>query len=186
MDQTFPSRPPSALLTLLISHFQKLNHSHFIGLSTVVQQLLELRGSCHVLATKRAPFVSILRRPVPAFRCCLSLAGGLNSTTAGLGNPLDAIGEFKGEYRRIASDLRNAYDGQSSGPLESDRPWDAYTDDHLGVMEIIWASGSSWCWASAFGGPFIPGTLRRAPDRVVAAVLAQAERVASGDARSFL
>jgi hypothetical protein len=33
--------PPSALLTLLISHFQKLNHSHFIGLSTVVQQLLE-------------------------------------------------------------------------------------------------------------------------------------------------
>ncbi|HVA94161.1 MAG TPA: hypothetical protein VNI36_04585, partial [Candidatus Dormibacteraeota bacterium] len=34
-------RPPSALLTLLISHFQKLNHHHFNGLSTVVQQLLE-------------------------------------------------------------------------------------------------------------------------------------------------
>src|SRR6202521_643020 len=32
--------PPSALLTLLISHFRILNHSHFIGLSTVVQQLL--------------------------------------------------------------------------------------------------------------------------------------------------
>ncbi len=32
--------PPSALLTLLISHFQKLNHSHFKGLSTVVQQPL--------------------------------------------------------------------------------------------------------------------------------------------------
>ncbi|HVB88112.1 MAG TPA: hypothetical protein VNK23_15730, partial [Candidatus Dormibacteraeota bacterium] len=32
--------PPSALLTLLISHFQKLNHHHFNGLSTVVQQLL--------------------------------------------------------------------------------------------------------------------------------------------------
>jgi hypothetical protein len=37
--------PPSALLTLLISHFQKLNHSHFIGLSTVVQQLLVFKGS---------------------------------------------------------------------------------------------------------------------------------------------
>src|SRR6266853_2202612 len=32
--------PPSALLTLLISHFQQLNHSHFNGSSTVVQQLL--------------------------------------------------------------------------------------------------------------------------------------------------
>src|SRR3984893_16715836 len=31
--------PPSALLTLLISYFQKLNHHHFNGLSTVVQQL---------------------------------------------------------------------------------------------------------------------------------------------------
>src|ERR1700681_2580296 len=33
--------PPSALLTLLISHFTKLNHRHFRGLSQVVQQLLE-------------------------------------------------------------------------------------------------------------------------------------------------
>ena len=32
--------PPSALLTLLISHFQKLNHRHFNGLSRVMQQLL--------------------------------------------------------------------------------------------------------------------------------------------------
>src|SRR5258708_2233440 len=32
--------PPSALLTLLISYFQTLNHHHFNRLSTVVQQLL--------------------------------------------------------------------------------------------------------------------------------------------------
>jgi hypothetical protein len=31
---------PSALLALLISHFRKLNHHHFRGLSTVMQQLL--------------------------------------------------------------------------------------------------------------------------------------------------
>src|ERR1700730_138262 len=37
-------RPPSALLTLLISYFQKLNHHHFNGLSTVVQQLLAIFG----------------------------------------------------------------------------------------------------------------------------------------------
>jgi hypothetical protein len=33
-------RPSSALLSLLISHFQKLNHNHLNGLSQVVQQLL--------------------------------------------------------------------------------------------------------------------------------------------------
>jgi hypothetical protein len=32
--------PPSALLTLLISYFRILNHSHFNGLFKVVQQLL--------------------------------------------------------------------------------------------------------------------------------------------------
>src|SRR5712664_1459319 len=32
--------PPSALLTLLISHFRLINHSHFNGLCKVVQQLL--------------------------------------------------------------------------------------------------------------------------------------------------
>ncbi|MBV8168351.1 MAG: hypothetical protein JO021_16255, partial [Alphaproteobacteria bacterium] len=50
--------------------------------------------------------------------------GGLNSTIAGLkgGNPFPAIDEFKGEYRVIVADLRNAVPGQSSGPLEVDRP----------------------------------------------------------------
>src|SRR3954466_14971042 len=60
--------------------------------------------------------------------------GGLNSTISALrrGAPFDPIAEFKDEYRCIASDLRNADGGESTGPLEIDRPWDAYTDDHLG------------------------------------------------------
>jgi hypothetical protein len=45
-------RPPSALLTLLISYFQKLNHHHFNGLSTVVQQLLV---SANVFANSLMP-----------------------------------------------------------------------------------------------------------------------------------
>src|ERR1019366_8918249 len=57
------------------------------------------------------------------FPLLLIAGGGLNSTIAGLGNPFDAIGEFKGEYRCIAADLRNATTGQSSGPLEIDRRW---------------------------------------------------------------
>jgi pimeloyl-ACP methyl ester carboxylesterase len=106
------------------------------------------------------------------FPLLLIAGGGLNSTIAGLGNPFDAIGEFKGEYRCIAADLRNAYDGQSSGPLEIDRPWDSYTDDHLGLMDHL-SIGKFMVLGFCIGGPFIWNLLRRAPDRIVAAVLAQ-------------
>ena len=52
------------------------------------------------------------------FPLLLIPGGGLNSVIAGLRNPFDVIEEFKGEYRCIAADLRNANPGQSSGPLE--------------------------------------------------------------------
>src|SRR6266446_6597879 len=71
------------------------------------------------------------------FPLLLIAGGGLNSTISGLANPFNPIPEFKAEYRCIASDLRNANGGKSSGPLEIDRPWDAYTDDHLGLMDHL-------------------------------------------------
>src|SRR4051812_23005510 len=74
------------------------------------------------------------------FPLLLIAGGGLNSTIAGLSgpsSPFNPIEEFKAEYRCIASDLRNASAGQSSGPLEVDRPWDAYTEDHLGLMDHL-------------------------------------------------
>jgi len=100
--------------------------------------------------------------------------GGLNSTIAGLksGHPFDPIAEFRGEYRSITADLRNANGGQSYGPLEIDRPWDAYTDDHLAVMDHLRIE-KFLVLGFCIGGPFIWNLLRRAPDRVVAAVLAQ-------------
>jgi pimeloyl-ACP methyl ester carboxylesterase len=108
------------------------------------------------------------------FPLLLIAGGGLNSTISGLtrGSPFNPIGEFKDEYRCIASDLRNANEGQSSGPLEIDRPWDAYTDDHLGLMDHL---GIQQFMVLGFciGGPFIWNLLKRAPNRVVAAVLAQ-------------
>src|SRR4051812_17861633 len=106
------------------------------------------------------------------FPLLLIAGGGLNSTIAGLTNPFNAIDEFKGEYRCIASDLRNANGGQSSGPLEIDRPWDAYTDDHLAVMDHL-GIDKFMVLGFCIGGPFIWNLLRRAPDRIVAAVLAQ-------------
>src|SRR5213080_4251536 len=53
------------------------------------------------------------------FPLLLIAGGGLNSAISGLrtGDPFNPIEEFKREYRCIASDLRNANDGHSSGPL---------------------------------------------------------------------
>ncbi len=108
------------------------------------------------------------------FPLLLIAGGGLNSTISNLtrSSPFNPIEEFKGEYRCIASDLRNANGGQSSGPLEIDRPWDAYTDDHLGLMDHL-GIDKFMVLGFCIGGPFIWNLLKRAPDRVVAGVLAQ-------------
>ena len=106
------------------------------------------------------------------FPLLLIAGGGLNSTIAGLASPFNAIEEFKGEYRCIASDLRNAVAGHSTGPLEAERPWDAYTDDHLGLMDHLRIE-KFMVMGFCIGGPFIWNLLKRAPNRVVAAVLAQ-------------
>jgi pimeloyl-ACP methyl ester carboxylesterase len=100
--------------------------------------------------------------------------GGLNSTMGFLtgSSPFNPMEEFKGEYRCISSDLRNANGGQSVGPLEPERPWDAYTDDQLGLMDHL-GIDKFLVMGFCIGGPFIWNLLKRAPGRIVAAVLAQ-------------
>jgi len=108
------------------------------------------------------------------FPLLLIPGGGLNnSTVAGArgGNPFNVIESFKDQFRVIYADLRNSA-GQSTGPLEVDRPWDAYTDDHLGLMDHLGIKQFAvigFCIA----GPFIWNIMKRAPNRVVAAVPAQ-------------
>jgi pimeloyl-ACP methyl ester carboxylesterase len=107
------------------------------------------------------------------FPLLLIAGGGLNSVISGLARgPFDPIAEFKGEYRCVAADLRNANPGQSSGPLEIDRPWDSHTDDQLGVMDHL-GIDKFMVMGFCIGGPLVWNLLKRAPDRVVAAVLAQ-------------
>jgi pimeloyl-ACP methyl ester carboxylesterase len=108
------------------------------------------------------------------FPLLLIAGGGLNSTIANFTttSPFNPIAEFKGEYRCIAADLRNANGGQSTGPLEAERPWDAYTDDHLGLMDHL-GIDKFMVMGFCIGGPFVWNLLKRAPGRIVAAVLAQ-------------
>jgi pimeloyl-ACP methyl ester carboxylesterase len=109
------------------------------------------------------------------FPLLLISGGGLsNSTIAGLkrGDPFNPIDEFKNEFRCVSMDLRNAITGSSTGPLEIDRPWDAYTDDQLGLMDHL-RIDKFMVLGFCIGGPFIWNLLERAPSRVVAAVLAQ-------------
>jgi pimeloyl-ACP methyl ester carboxylesterase len=100
--------------------------------------------------------------------------GGLNATIdyATGKAPFNPLKEFSDAHRCIAVDLRNAQGGGSSGPLEIDRPWDAYTDDHLALMDHL-GIGKFMVLGFCIGGPFIWNLLRRAPDRIIAAVITQ-------------
>ena len=106
------------------------------------------------------------------FPLMLIAGGGLNSAITGLKNPFDCFGEFQGEYRCVAADLRNANTGQSSGPVDVDRPWDSHADDQLALMDHLRIDKFA-VMGFCIGGPFIWNLLKRAPNRVVAAVLAQ-------------
>ena len=108
------------------------------------------------------------------FPLLLIPGGGLNSTIGFFtGNsPFNAIEEFKGEYRCITADLRNAPNGQSTGPVEVGRPWESYADDQLGLMDHL-GIDKFMVMGFCIGGPFIWSLLKRAPNRIAAAVVAQ-------------
>jgi pimeloyl-ACP methyl ester carboxylesterase len=108
------------------------------------------------------------------FPLLLIPGGGLNSNIGFLTGfpPFNAMEALSDEYRCVTMDLRNANGGESSGPLEIERPWDAYADDQLGLMDHL-GIDRFLVMGFCIGGPFIWNLLKRAPGRIVAAVLAQ-------------
>lgn len=102
--------------------------------------------------------------------------GGLNSTIAGLdvkpGHPFNAQKEFSNAFRCIVADIRNANAGQSTGPLDIERTWDAITDDHVGLMDHLGIK-KFMVLGYCIGQPLIWNLIKRVGDRVVAAVLTQ-------------
>ena len=98
--------------------------------------------------------------------------GGLDSTMASLASPFNPMEKYKNDFRCVTSDRRNASLGQSSGPLEIDRPWDSYTDDNLGLMDHL-GIREFGVIGFCIAGPMILNLIKNAPDRVVAAAMIQ-------------
>ena len=64
--------------------------------------------------------------------------GGLDSIMSGWpGQVFNAMEVFKGDFRCITMDQRNANGGESTGPIQTDDPWGAFADDQLGLMDHL-------------------------------------------------
>ena len=100
--------------------------------------------------------------------------GGLNSSISSLNTavPFNPLERYRNDFRCISADFRNADLGQSTGPLETDRPWDAYSDDQLGLMDHL-GIREFLVMGFCIGGPMIHNLLKLAQDRVVAAAMMQ-------------
>jgi len=99
--------------------------------------------------------------------------GGLNSRMINWPTAvINTLEEFKNDFRVITMDQRNATNGESTGPVPVDNPWDAFADDQLGVMDHLGVRQFLF-FGNCIGGPFAMKLMERAPQRVVAAILCQ-------------
>ena len=99
---------------------------------------------------------------------------GLKSTIAVWGQPMAPINpttEWATDYRVIAMDQRNA-GGRSRAPITAGDGWDAYTADHLALLDHLHIDRCH-LYGQCIGGSFIINILKQQPERVAAAVLAQ-------------
>jgi pimeloyl-ACP methyl ester carboxylesterase len=107
------------------------------------------------------------------FPLLVTPGGGLNSRISNWGNAvINAMAEFKSDFRCITMDQRNATGGESTGPIPVDNPWDAFADDQLGLMDHLGIRQFSF-FGNCIGGSFALKLMERAPDRVVAGILSQ-------------
>src|SRR5215469_1642266 len=99
---------------------------------------------------------------------------GLQSTIAVWSEPSAPINpttEFADKFRVIAMDQRNA-SGQSRAPITAQDGWDAYTADHIAVLDHL-RIDKCHLYGQCIGGTFIMNMLKHHPERVQSAVLAQ-------------
>jgi pimeloyl-ACP methyl ester carboxylesterase len=97
--------------------------------------------------------------------------GGMNATIDFWERtPFNAVQIFSEDFRVIALDQRNA--GRSTGPVASGDPWEAYLEDHIGLLNHL---GIERCHllGCCIGVSFALKLLCAAPHRIGAAVLQQ-------------
>ena len=85
--------------------------------------------------------------------------------------PINPITEFAGDFRVIAMDQRNA-GGQSRAPITARDNWDSYTKDHIALLDHL-RIDRCHLYGQCIGGSFILNLIKKQPERVAAAVLAQ-------------
>ena len=99
---------------------------------------------------------------------------GLQSTIAVWGQPSAPINpttELAKNFRVIAMDQRNA-GGKSRAPITAQDSWHTYAADHVAVLDHL-KIDRCHLYGQCIGGSFILNLLRKQPDRVASAVLAQ-------------
>ena len=107
------------------------------------------------------------------FPLLVTPGGGLNSRVSNWPTAVfNAMDAFKDDFRCITMDQRNANDGESTGPIAVDDPWNGFADDQLGLMDHL-GIGEFAYMGYCIGGCFAGKLLERAPERVVAAVFCQ-------------
>jgi pimeloyl-ACP methyl ester carboxylesterase len=85
--------------------------------------------------------------------------------------PIDPTKEFADKFRVIAMDQRNA-GGQSRAPITAQDSWDAYTADHIALLDHLRVDRCH-LYGQCIGGSFILNLIKTQPERVQSAVLAQ-------------
>src|SRR3954447_10049973 len=89
--------------------------------------------------------------------------GGLNSRISNWKTAVfNSMEEFKSDFRCITMDQRNANGGESTGPIPTSDPWDAFADDQLGLLDYLGVKQFlviGYC----IGGCFAGKLMERAP-----------------------
>jgi pimeloyl-ACP methyl ester carboxylesterase len=107
------------------------------------------------------------------FPLLVTPGGGLNSRISNWATAvINAMEEFKSDFRCITMDQRNATGGESTGPIPVDDPWGAFADDQLGLMDHL-GIRQFFFFGNCIGGSYALKLMERAPERIVAGVLSQ-------------
>ena len=85
--------------------------------------------------------------------------------------PINPTTEFAANFRVIAMDQRNA-GGKSRAPITAQDGWDAYTADHIAVLDHL-RIDRCHLYGQCIGGSFIMSMLKAQPQRIACAVIAQ-------------